>query len=119
MPSAKVQFQIDPAAMVYFSYARGFKAGGFNGSDTTGVAANLPFQPEHVNAYEFGLKSEWLEHSVLLNIDLFRSDYTNLQVVIEEGYQTGNGVAVVRNAAASVSRVSSSKHNGWLVEAFV
>jgi outer membrane receptor protein involved in Fe transport len=104
MPSAKVQYQIDPKDMLYASYSRGFKAGGFNGSDTTGVAANIPFAPEHVNAYEVGLKSEWLNDTLLLNLDVFRSDYTNLQVVVEQGYQTGNGVAVVRNAAASRSQ---------------
>jgi iron complex outermembrane recepter protein len=104
MPSAKLQYEIDPKAMLYFSYARGFKAGGFNGSDTTGVAANIPYQPEHVNAYEGGLKSQWLNDTVLLNIDVFRSDYTNLQVVVEEGYTTGTSFAIVRNAAASRSQ---------------
>jgi iron complex outermembrane recepter protein len=104
MPSAKLQYQIDPKAMLYLSYARGFKAGGFNGSDTTGIAANIPYAPEHVNAYELGLKSEWLNDTLLFNLDVFRSDYTNLQVVVEEGYSTGNGIAVVRNAAASRSQ---------------
>jgi iron complex outermembrane receptor protein len=104
MPSAKLQYQIDPKAMLYVSYARGFKAGGFNGSDTTGIASNIPFQPEHVNAYEAGLKSAWLNDTLLFNLDVFRSDYTDLQVVVEEGYATGNGVAVVRNAAASRSQ---------------
>jgi len=100
--------------MVYASYSRGFKAGGFNGSDTTGVAANIPFAPEHVNAYEVGLKSEWLNDTLLFNLDVFRSDYTNLQVVVEEGYQSGNGFAVVRNAAAS--RSQGIEYEGqWIV----
>jgi iron complex outermembrane receptor protein len=114
MPSAKLQYQIDPKAMVYASYSRGFKAGGFNGSDTTGVPANIPFAPEHVNAYEVGLKSEWLNDTLLFNLDVFRSDYTNLQVVVEEGYQTGNGVAVVRNAAASRSQGIETEGQ-WIV----
>jgi iron complex outermembrane recepter protein len=104
MPSGKLQYQVDPRVMLYFSYSRGFKAGGFNGSDTTGLAANIPFAPEHVNAYELGLKSQWLNDTLLMNLDVFRSDYTDLQVVVEQGYSTGNGVAVVRNAAASRSQ---------------
>lgn len=104
MPSAKIQYQISPTAMSYASYSRGFKAGGFNGSDTTGNISNMPFSPEHVNAYEVGIKTRWLDDTVLLNLDYFRSDYTALQVVVEQGYSTGNGVAVVRNAAASRSQ---------------
>jgi iron complex outermembrane receptor protein len=104
MPSAKVQYKIDPKVMIYASFSQGFKAGGFNGSDTTGVAANVPYAPEYVNAYEVGLKSQWLDDTVLMNLDVFRSNYRNLQVVVEEGFATGNGVAVVRNAAASRSQ---------------
>jgi iron complex outermembrane recepter protein len=104
MPSAKIQYQLTPSAMLYASFSQGFKAGGFNGSDTTGIAANMPYAPEHVNAYELGIKSEWLDHTLQANLDVFRSNYRNLQVVVEEGYATGNGVAVVRNAAASESQ---------------
>jgi iron complex outermembrane recepter protein len=104
MPSLKAQYKLAPKVMLYASFSQGFKAGGFNGSDTTGIAANLPYSPEYVNAYEVGLKSQWLDDTLLLNLDAFRSNYRNLQVVVEEGYATGNGVAVVRNAAASRSQ---------------
>lgn len=104
MPSANLQYQATKDAMLYFSYTRGFKAGGFNGSDTTGIAANIPFAPEYVNAYEVGIKSKWLNDTLLANLDAFRSDYSDLQVVVEEGYNTGNGHAVVRNAAESRSQ---------------
>jgi iron complex outermembrane receptor protein len=104
MPSAKLKYQLDPKAMMYFSYSRAFKAGGFNGSDTTGNPTNIPFAPEYVNAYELGLKSQWLDDRLLFNLDVFRSDYRDLQVVVEQGYNTGNGVAVVRNAAQARSQ---------------
>lgn len=104
MPSARVQYQWDPKVMLYASFAQGFKAGGFNGSDTTGIASNVPFAPEHVDAFEIGLKSQWLDNTLLVNVDAFRSNYRNLQVVVEEGYQTASGVALVRNAAASQSQ---------------
>ena len=104
MPSANVQYRFDRDSMGYFSFSQGFKAGGFNGSDTTGLAANMPYQPEHVNAYELGIKSRLLDDTLLMNLDVFRSDYRNLQVVVEEDYSTGNGVAVVRNAASSRSQ---------------
>jgi outer membrane receptor protein involved in Fe transport len=103
LPSAKVQYQIDPEAMVYFSYSKGFKAGGFNGANQTAVASNLPFAPEHVNAYEAGLKSRWLDDTVLLNLAVFRAEYSNLQVAVN--INTGGNIrSLVQNAASSLSQ---------------
>jgi outer membrane receptor protein involved in Fe transport len=104
MPSGRIQYEIDPSVMAYVSYARGFKAGGFNGTDTSGVAANLPFAPEHVNAYEVGLKSEWFAHRLLLNVAVFRSDYTNLQSSVSLVTPSGALQSLVQNAAASRSQ---------------
>lgn len=104
MPSAQIQYSAHPDVMAYLSYAKGFKAGGFNGNDTTGVAANLPFAPEHVDAYEVGLKSEWLDRRLLLNLDLFRSDYTNLQVTTNVASATGAIASLVRNAGSARSQ---------------
>ena len=100
LPSARAQYQFTRDTMAYFSYAKGFKSGGFNGFDTTGVQGNIPFSPERVDAYEVGLKSKWFDNRFLLNLALFRSNYSNLQVPIN----TGTGVSVVRNAASSVSK---------------
>lgn len=102
LPSAKIQYQLTPQAMGYLSYARGFKAGGFNGSDTTNDPANFPFSPEHVNAYELGLKSEWFDHRVLLNAAVFRSDYSGLQVgFFVPDPSGGSSSSLIRNAGAS------------------
>jgi outer membrane receptor protein involved in Fe transport len=99
MPLAQLQYAL-AGAMAYLSFVRGWKAGGFNGNDVTGSAANLPFDPEHVNAYEAGLKSEWLGHRLRVNVDAFRSDYTDLQVATN--LPAGPAIlSLVRNAASS------------------
>jgi len=104
LPSAKLQYDVASRAMLYLSYARGFKAGGFNGSDNTGNIANVPYNPEYVNAYEAGLKSQWFDNAVLVNVDVFRSDYTNLQVASIGVEPNGSILSVVNNAAASRSQ---------------
>jgi len=104
MPSTKLQFKLDTAVMAYLSYARGFKAGGFNGADNTGDPANIPYGPEHVNAYEVGVKSTWLDHSLLVNFDVFRSNYTDLQVSTNLASAGGTFVSLVKNAASSRSQ---------------
>ncbi|MDB6084006.1 MAG: hypothetical protein JWN43_1887, partial [Gammaproteobacteria bacterium] len=62
--------------MVYGSFSRGFKSGGYNILSYS----SPPVSPEVLDAYQFGLKSEWLEHRIRLNSSLYDYDYKNLQV---------------------------------------
>jgi iron complex outermembrane recepter protein len=104
MPSANIRYNFAPAVMGYLSYSRGFLAGGFNGVDTTGVQANIPYNPEYVNAYEVGLKSKWLDNSLLVNVAIFRSDYSDLQVTAQEVTPGGSVIGLVKNAASARSQ---------------
>jgi iron complex outermembrane recepter protein len=103
IPSAKIQYTLAPAVMAYFSYANGFKAGVPSGGTVGGIPAP-PIAPEHVNAYEAGLKSEWFDHRVLLNADVFRSDYRDLQVSTGIFTSAGAFVPLTQNAATSRSQ---------------
>lgn len=104
MPSAKVQYQVTTDAMAYLSYSRGFKAGGFSVAELSAIEANYPFDPEFVDAYEAGFKSEWLDRRMLFNLALFRNDFSDLQVVIQGTSATGALINFIRNAAASRSQ---------------
>lgn len=105
MPSARVQYQFNPNAMLYFRYDRGFLAGGFDGSTGFGGPGQLPYGPEHVNAYELGLKSTWLDDTVRVNLDVFRGDYRDLQVNAEVYIPVTKGFNTeVENAAQSRSQ---------------
>jgi iron complex outermembrane recepter protein len=103
LPSVKIQYQIQPDMMVYASYSEGFKAGGFNGVDTSGTASRYAFDPESVAAYEVGLKSQLFDR-VLLNIAVFHSDYEDLQVSVSERAPSGASISVVNNAGRSRTR---------------
>ncbi len=101
-PSAGVQYQATADAMAYFKYNRGFKSGGFNGVQFIAFPQFAAYGPEHVNAYELGLKSKFFNSSLLFNIDIFRSDYEALQVNAPFYVPQFNAYeAVVKNAAAS------------------
>jgi iron complex outermembrane receptor protein len=77
--------------MAYFSYNRGFKSGGYNAT----VLTDPPFAPETLDAYEIGMKSEFLDHRIRLNGAVFYYDYHNIQVAKYESGQIGyyNGAA--------------------------
>lgn len=76
--------------LIYGSYSRGYKAGGFNldrsaltsstlfNPATTGSTANLQFDPEIVNAFEIGAKYSTREFSA--GISAFRQQFDNFQL---------------------------------------
>jgi len=65
--------------MVYGYYARGFKSGGFNGRVTDSADIG-PYDPEFVNSYEVGLKSDWLDNHLQVDLSAFLNKWSNMQV---------------------------------------
>jgi len=76
-PRASFDMQLTPAALLYVSYSRGFRAGGFNPRPFTPTQLT-PFDPEHLDSYETGFKTEWLDRKLVLNGAVFLGKYTNL-----------------------------------------
>jgi iron complex outermembrane receptor protein len=103
-PSAQIQYTLTEGVMSYASYTRGFKAGGFNGVDLSGNPNNLPYDPEYVDAYEIGLKTQWNEGKLLFNLIGFRGEYEDLQVVANSFAANGAIISSVQNAATAISQ---------------
>lgn len=89
---AAIDQQITPDVMVYASYNRGFKSGGFN----PGNPSAPPFATERLDAFEIGAKVEAFDRRLRLNGAIFRYDYKNIQVS-----RYINGVAEIYNGAAA------------------
>ena len=89
---------VSSEALAYVSYNRGFSGGLFNPISTGGFspAANPVVEPETIDAYEVGVKSEWLNKQLRANASAFLYNYKNLQQQI---YQSNALITV--NAAAS------------------
>ena len=109
MPSAEIDYKIVPKVMLYATYARGFLAG--TPTDVGYVFLGTPvpaIKPEHVNAYEVGVKSNLFDDHLRLNLDVFRSNYSDLQVSSSIIYTTPTGAsqanAVIDNAGSSRSQ---------------
>ena len=70
--------------MGYFTYAKGFKGGGFNARAGSGFPPDEPlptFDPEHVNSYEVGFKSVWFDRRLTANVSFFLAQYQDMQVL--------------------------------------
>jgi iron complex outermembrane recepter protein len=101
------------SSMIYFTYSRGYKAGGANppgvgfGSADGGFGAdsfsNSPsqlattFKPEFVNSFELGIKNTALGGKLTFNATGFFYDYKNYQVsqIIDRSSQNENFNATI------------------------
>ncbi len=99
-PMVNVQFDATDDLMLYASYAKGTKAGGFDirsnslpTSTTVAKPGAFEFEDESADNFEAGLK--YKGRNVAFNLSLYRTDYKDLQVNIFDGTLNFN----VRNAA--------------------
>ena len=102
-PTVGLQFHLTPDFMVYASWGKGFKAGGW----TTRLSATITdpkqaeYKPEYSKTYELGLKSEWLSHRLIANAALYYTDYSGIQLNIQQGISpvyTNAGDATIKGA---------------------
>lgn len=88
--------------MFYGLFSSGYRAGGFNGRPTTQQAADLPYDPETVDNYELGLKSELLDNRLRVNAALFYMEYDDKQEEQSVAVVGGTGQqTVVANASTA------------------
>lgn len=86
-PSTSVTYRFRDEVQAYASYGRGFKAGGFNVFSIS-MTDTAEYEPETVDSFELGVKSQFADDRVRLNVALFYMDYQDLQVnqlVLENG----------------------------------
>jgi len=84
-------YKATPDLLFYATYAKTFKSGGINQNGVPSDAANNPIlgaatvRPESVNHYEAGVKAEFLDREVTLNLTAFRTDIKNYQANVNNG----------------------------------
>jgi iron complex outermembrane receptor protein len=99
-PTIGLTWRLGPDANVYAKYSEGFKSGGWN-VDFLNRNAIVPipgragapfaFQTERAHSYEAGLKAEFLERRVRVNMAGFLASYGDYQI----NHYISNGSALV------------------------
>ena len=74
--TANLSYKVAPDVKIYASYSRGNSPGGLNG----GAFALTNYGQQNVDAYEVGLKSQFLDRHLQLNVALFDNEYKNIQI---------------------------------------
>ena len=110
-PRVGFEYQATDSVMYYGSYTDGFKSGGFDmrAVKSLNPSADQPYQPETVDTFELGVKSEWFERRLRLNAAVFSSAYDDMQVTVQR--------AVGNNVASQVLNAASASIDGLELEA--
>jgi iron complex outermembrane recepter protein len=129
--TAKVSFQVTPDVLTYFSYARGYKAGGFNldrafngvsvvrnpanitATNPTGIVSQSAtyanaFPGEFVDSYELAMKSTLFGGDVLFNLTGFYQIFENFQL------NTFTGISFIVTPIPEVTSRGAELELGWI-----
>ncbi len=103
-PRIGMDFTLTDDLFVYAHYASGFRSGGFNGrAGTISPASVGPYDSEMRNSSEAGIKSQWLDDRLRVNLTGFYDRFHDMQlpVVVPTGIPTSPQETVTRNAAVA------------------
>jgi len=99
-PKLGIDYQANRNILVYASYSKGFKSGGWNPRPLTPEEFKS-YDPEKLEAYELGLKTRMLDGRMTLNVAGFHSKYKDLQLQTNSiSPTTGGLILTVDNAGA-------------------
>ncbi len=108
-PKVGVEWKPSDSVMYHASWAQGLKSGGFNGRpnpNSTGTfGAITPYDPEEMDSYEIGVKSQFAEDRVRLNVAVFQSKYEGIQLLaldVQSGFFNTLNAAESRIRGAEV-----------------
>jgi iron complex outermembrane receptor protein len=110
-PSVTVQYDVVPDVMVYATYARGSKAGGFVSNTPSVQQSGFIFRPEKSRNWEAGLKATAAAGRLTFDAAVFDMKFSDLQVSV---YDVTTFVFQTKNAAAATSRGVEGSVN-WLI----
>jgi len=80
-PMVGVDYQMSEDLLLFAFYSTGFRGGGFSPRPSNGLQL-APFQSEELENLEVGFKSEIVDNTLRLNVNLFFSTYTDQQVFL-------------------------------------
>ena len=80
-PKLSLDYQVNNNSLWYGSYSKGFRAGGLSPlSSDPSQPPLVGYLPEYSNNFETGIKNNWLNNKLILNIALFYTKVTDAQV---------------------------------------
>ena len=103
-PRVGARYQLNDDKMLYFTYSKGYRSGGFNGRVDSVESATIPYDPEFLDNYEFGWKTEWADGTLRVNGAIFLMEYEDKQeeIGLPSDGATGQRISVFNAATATM-----------------
>lgn len=100
-PKVGLTYQINANDMLYVTVSNGFKSGGINGRPTVSATVQ-PYRPETVQNYEVGVKTQWLDNRLRLNLSAYHMDYKDIQLQVAGYSSAGALLLTIENPGDAV-----------------
>jgi iron complex outermembrane receptor protein len=101
-PSGKfdIRYQFTDDLMGYVAYNRGFKSGVFNLVSILSPQ-DPPVKPEHIDAYTFGEKAEFLDHRLRINTEAYWYKFKDIQeqIIVQDTSHAVNAARATMKGA--------------------
>jgi iron complex outermembrane receptor protein len=81
-PKFSIDYQLTDDALIYGSWSRGFKSGGYNIRASVLPNSQLPYDDEQVDSLEIGTKLAFADQRAFLNFALFNNKYKDIQLSV-------------------------------------
>ena len=100
-PRIGIDHNFTDEMMGYFMWSRGFRSGGWNPRAVSPTALG-PYDPETIDNFELGIRSEWFDNRLRVNATAFHMKYDDKQEAVHrESPLTLAVETVIENAASA------------------
>ncbi|MET3762282.1 TonB-dependent receptor [Sphingomonas sp. UYEF23] len=112
-PKATLRYKVGNPLLVYASFSRGFRSGGFNQTGVAAIAASSGvvgirdvYDAEVATTYEIGAKTQWFDHQLDINVAAYTTKSQN-------GYFF---FYLATNGTQNLGNVPEARYKGFEVE---
>jgi iron complex outermembrane recepter protein len=104
-PKVALSYKPNDDIMLYGQWSRGYRTGGFTGRPATENAARTPYDPETVDNFEGGIKSQFFDNRVRFNAAVFHLKYSDKQeeFSVPAPVGTGQETRILNAASATIT----------------
>ncbi len=91
LPKGSIEFDVTDDAMVYALAAKGARNGNLNPPNSVGFATGFEpvrfaelrtYDEDSAVSYEIGLKANWMDNTLVTNVAIYRTDYSDPLVMV-------------------------------------
>ncbi len=109
-----IQYKPTKDLMFYAIYSEGYRPGGFNRYPETKAPLTsgnnqytkpVSYAPDSLKNYEAGVKSEWFDHQLQLNLTGYHMEWSNSQIALYQPCCLGNSTFTTNGASYSIDGV--------------